>query len=180
MKKVRALAQAVFFLMLGAHSGGAQTGADNERRLGSGFDEWTVDCSQPGKGLPEECYASLHYYPGQDDADGSASPVRAVFMFSVGASGVKFHEIKATNDQCAKKPVRKIVDGQPIHALPLERQIEAVLKGRVYMFEYVELPCSLVMKFTTVSGASVAYDRMMSRWKSREFSIGREVVNRRP
>ncbi len=39
-------------------------------------------------------------------------------MFSVDASGVRFHENKSTNDLCAKKPVRKIVDGQPIHALP--------------------------------------------------------------
>jgi hypothetical protein len=157
----------------------AQTANDGPRR-GSGWDEWTVDCSPPGKDQPEECHALVHYYPGADDLDGPEGPARLVYMFSVSDKGVKFHELLGKQNSCSKKPSKKMVDDKSIQTFPVEKQIEAVLRGRLYSFEYLDLPCNLVIKFTTVVGASLAYERMMERWANRDLSSGREILNRKP
>ena len=97
----------------------AQTTAADRPRLGSGWDEWTVDCNPPGKGQPEECHALVHYYPGMDDLDGSEGPARLVYMFSVSDKGVKFHELLGNQNSCNKKPTRKMVDDKPQRSLAL-------------------------------------------------------------
>ena len=57
-----------------------------------------------------------------------------VYMFSVSDKGVKFHELLGKQNSCNKKPTKRMVDDEPIQTFPIERQIEAVLRG-----EYIRL-----------------------------------------
>lgn len=119
MKKIRISLPAAVVLLLSQNLALRQ-GVPSQPIVASGFDEWTVDCNPRGKGRPGESYASVRYYPAPDDTQGAVSPARGVFIFSVDGKGVKFHEVKATNDTCARKPVKKSVDCQPIHTLSVD------------------------------------------------------------
>ncbi|MEX0753240.1 MAG: hypothetical protein WD073_09995 [Xanthobacteraceae bacterium] len=152
---------------------GAGAGVSNANDFTTGTDKWSVGCQDDQRdpyGKPVEkakCWTFVTYN-GQSN-DGISMIVATIFEVSA-AEGPRLVTPPALDTHvCGGTPRRKAVDGRRIDLLPMKQQIDAVLKGSMYVRE-TDRPwpyCNVYNQVTSLTGAKRAYDRMISLWSDK-------------
>ncbi|MDT6940771.1 hypothetical protein RI570_11490 [Brucella pseudogrignonensis] len=134
-------------------------------------EKWSTGC-QPDQKDPygklierSKCWAMVTSF-GQSD-EGVAIGVAT--LFEVDHKGPRLtSNPDLDRDLCDEKPVRMAVDGKRIDQLPMPQRIEAVLSGNRFTREKDRgwPHCNVYNETTTVKGARVAYNEMMTKWQS--------------